>query len=58
VISILPVDSCFRVVAPRWPNFSLKVLPPHRARPRIWWPRQMPNTGTFDATSVFAFSIA
>ena len=33
--------------APRWPNFSLNVLPPS-ARPRIWWPRQMPNIGTSD----------
>jgi hypothetical protein len=44
-------------LAPRWPNFSLNVSPPI-ARPRIWCPRQMPNTGTFDATSVFALSIA
>src|SRR3989304_5426614 len=36
---------------PRWPNFSLYVLPP-RARPRIWWPRQMPRRGTFPARSL------
>ena len=58
VISILPVDSCFTGwLAPRWPNFSLNVDPPI-ASPRIWCPRQMPNTGTFEATSALAFSIA
>src|SRR3989304_497778 len=32
-------------LAPRWPNFSLKVRAPS-ARPRIWCPRQIPKIGT------------
>ncbi len=35
---------------PRWPNFILYVWPPS-ARPRIWWPRQMPNTGTLPSSA-------
>ena len=31
--------------APRWPNFSLKVLAPN-AWPSSWWPRQMPKMGS------------
>ncbi len=45
VISTLPDSkSLTGWFAPRWPNFNLKVLPPN-ARPRIWWPRQIPKIG-------------
>ena len=44
---IVPVES-WRMgwLPPWWPNFSLKVLPPH-AWPRIWWPMQIPKMGCF-----------
>src|SRR5437773_10031815 len=46
VISTLPVARSFTGwLAPWWPNGSLYVRPP-AARPRIWWPRQMPKIGT------------
>jgi hypothetical protein len=43
----LPVSrSCTGWLAPWWPNFIFKVLAPE-ARAMIWWPRQMPNTGSW-----------
>ena len=44
---ILPVRRSFTGwLAPRWPNFSLKVFAPS-AWEMIWCPKQMPNMGTF-----------
>ena len=45
VMEILPLRrSLTGWLPPRWPNFSLKVLPP-KAWARIWLPRQMPKIG-------------
>ncbi len=44
VIITLPESrSCTGWLAPWWPNFIFMVRAP-AARPRIWWPRQIPNT--------------
>lgn len=44
-------------LAPWWPVFILSVLPP-TARPMIWWPRQMPNTGSFLSRNTRVASMA
>jgi hypothetical protein len=58
VISTRPLSvSMTGWFAPWWPNFILTVLAPS-ARPRIWWPRQMPYSGSFRATNSRVAAIA
>jgi hypothetical protein len=45
VIETFPVSTFLTGwLPPRWPNFSLKVVPPS-ACVIIWWPRQIPKIG-------------
>jgi hypothetical protein len=51
-ISTLPVVRSFTGwFAPWWPCSILTVRAP-MARASIWWPRQMPNTGVPESTSL------